>query len=83
VYCQICALIKWNSSQGYKNNMEKHVDVLIVGAGISGIGIAAHLAKNCPQRQFEIIERRDSLVELGIYFVILVFVLIQICRLWF
>ncbi len=41
--------------------MEKIVDVLIVGAGISGIGIAAHLAKNSPQRQFEIIERRDSI----------------------
>ena len=25
--------------------MEKHIDILIVGAGISGIGIAAHLSK--------------------------------------
>ncbi|MCU4413885.1 NAD(P)/FAD-dependent oxidoreductase [Acinetobacter sp. WU_MDCI_Axc73] len=41
--------------------MEKIVDVLIVGAGISGIGIAAHLSKNSPQRQFEIIERRESI----------------------
>lgn len=40
--------------------MEKNVDILIVGAGISGIGIAAHLAKTCPQRSYEIIERRDS-----------------------
>ena len=40
--------------------MEKNVDILIVGAGISGIGIAAHLSKNCPQRSFEIIERRES-----------------------
>ena len=40
--------------------MEKQVDILIVGAGISGIGIAAHLLKNCPQRSFEIIERRES-----------------------
>ncbi|MDK1684390.1 flavin-containing monooxygenase [Acinetobacter terrestris] len=40
--------------------MEKHIDILIVGAGISGIGLAAHLSKNCPQRQFDIIERRDS-----------------------
>ena len=40
--------------------MQKNVDILIVGAGISGIGIAAHLAKNCPQRSFEIIERRES-----------------------
>ncbi len=37
--------------------MEKQVDILIVGAGISGIGLAAHLSKHCPQRSFDIIER--------------------------
>ena len=40
--------------------MEKQVDILIIGAGISGIGVAAHLSKNSPQRQFEILERRES-----------------------
>ena len=40
--------------------MEKQVDILIIGAGISGIGLAVHLSKNCPQRKFEILERRDS-----------------------
>ena len=40
--------------------MEKQVDILIVGAGISGIGLAVHLSKNCPQRKFEILERRES-----------------------
>ena len=40
--------------------MEKHIDILIVGAGISGIGLAVHLSKHCPQRQFDIIERRES-----------------------
>lgn len=40
--------------------MEKQVDILIVGAGISGIGVAAHLSKHSPQRSFEIIERRES-----------------------
>ncbi len=40
--------------------MDKQVDILIVGAGISGIGLAAHLSKHCPQRSFEIIERRES-----------------------
>ncbi|MGI1794619.1 MULTISPECIES: NAD(P)/FAD-dependent oxidoreductase [Acinetobacter] len=40
--------------------MEKQVDILIIGAGISGIGLAAHLSKHSPQRSFEIIERRES-----------------------
>ena len=40
--------------------MEKHIDILIVGAGISGIGLAVHLSQHCPQRQFDIIERRES-----------------------
>ncbi|KAB0629077.1 NAD(P)/FAD-dependent oxidoreductase [Acinetobacter gandensis] len=40
--------------------MEKQVDILIVGAGISGVGLAAHLSKQCPNRSFEIIERRES-----------------------
>jgi len=40
--------------------MEKQVDILIIGAGISGIGVAAHLSKNSPQRSFDIIERRES-----------------------
>lgn len=40
--------------------MEKQVDILIIGAGISGIGLAAHLSKESPHRSFEIIERRAS-----------------------
>lgn len=40
--------------------MEKFIDVLIVGAGISGIGLAVHLTKKTPQQKFTIIERRKS-----------------------
>ncbi|WP_394729956.1 flavin-containing monooxygenase [Altererythrobacter sp. GH1-8] len=36
-------------------------DVLIVGAGISGIGIAAHLGMSCPDRSYAILEARDDL----------------------
>jgi cation diffusion facilitator CzcD-associated flavoprotein CzcO len=36
-------------------------DVLIVGAGISGIGMAVHLQMNCPDRSFGIAERRADL----------------------
>lgn len=41
--------------------MDKQVDILIIGAGISGIGLAAHLIQKCPQRSFEIIERRQNI----------------------
>lgn len=36
-------------------------DVLIVGAGISGIGMAAHMRMKCPTRGFAIVERRARL----------------------
>ncbi|HMP44476.1 MAG TPA: NAD(P)/FAD-dependent oxidoreductase [Sphingopyxis sp.] len=36
-------------------------DVLIVGAGISGIGMAAHLRMHCPGRSFALVERRADL----------------------
>ncbi len=36
-------------------------DVLIVGAGISGIGMAAHLQMRCPDRSFGLVERRANL----------------------
>ena len=37
------------------------VDVLIVGAGISGIGAAWHLQHLCPERSWTIVEARDDL----------------------
>jgi len=37
------------------------VDVLVVGAGISGIGAAYHLQKLCPDRSFAIVEERADL----------------------
>lgn len=40
---------------------ERHVDVLIVGAGISGIGAAHHLQKQCPDRSYAILEGRPDL----------------------
>jgi monooxygenase len=38
-----------------------HVDVLIVGAGISGIGAAYHLKKHLPGKTFAILEGRDAI----------------------
>jgi cation diffusion facilitator CzcD-associated flavoprotein CzcO len=38
-----------------------HVDVLIVGAGLSGVGAACHLETRCPGKSYTILEARDRL----------------------
>jgi monooxygenase len=38
----------------------EHVDVLIVGAGLSGIGAACHLQRECPERTYAILEAREA-----------------------
>jgi cation diffusion facilitator CzcD-associated flavoprotein CzcO len=38
----------------------EHVDVLIVGAGLSGIGAACHLQRRCPRHTFAIVEARAT-----------------------
>lgn len=38
----------------------EHVDVLIVGAGISGIGSAYHLQDQCPGKSYAILEMKDT-----------------------
>lgn len=40
--------------------MSDHVDVLIIGAGLSGIGAAAHLAKDLPATTYSVLERREA-----------------------
>ena len=37
------------------------VDVLIIGAGLSGIGSACQLRRNCPNRTFAIFESRTDI----------------------
>src|SRR5690242_19179878 len=39
----------------------EHVDVLIVGAGLSGIGAACHLQERCPGKTFAILEAREDM----------------------
>jgi monooxygenase len=39
----------------------EHVDVLIVGAGLSGIGAAYHLGKHCPGKTYAILEGREAI----------------------
>jgi cation diffusion facilitator CzcD-associated flavoprotein CzcO len=38
----------------------EHVDVLIVGAGLSGIGAAARLVQEHPQRSYAVLEAREA-----------------------
>ncbi|HEY7960890.1 MAG TPA: NAD(P)/FAD-dependent oxidoreductase [Solirubrobacteraceae bacterium] len=39
----------------------EHVDVLIVGAGLSGIGAGCHLQAECPRKTYAILEARDCI----------------------
>ena len=39
----------------------EHFDVLIVGAGLSGIGAGFHLQQKCPGKSYVILEGRDCI----------------------
>ena len=39
----------------------EHFDVLIVGAGLSGIGAGYHLQQKCPGKSYAILEGRDCI----------------------
>jgi cation diffusion facilitator CzcD-associated flavoprotein CzcO len=41
--------------------MTEHLDVLIVGAGLSGIGAAYHIADDCPWASYAVFEARDAI----------------------
>ena len=41
--------------------MAIHTNIMIVGAGLSGIGAAVHLQKSCPDRDYMLIERREAI----------------------
>src|SRR3954452_21043987 len=40
---------------------QDHFDVLIVGAGLSGIGAGYHLQTKCPGKSYVILEGRDCI----------------------
>ena len=39
----------------------EHFDLIIIGAGISGIDMAYYMAKKCPDRSFVVLERAEKL----------------------
>ena len=44
-----------------EHGVPEHVDVLIVGAGLSGIGAACHLQEDCPEKTYTILESRGAI----------------------
>ena len=46
---------------GPLSTSSEHVDVLVVGAGISGLGAGYHLQNKCPWVSFTILEGRDDI----------------------
>ena len=54
-----------DSSEGVEHPGEDspkdHVDVLVIGAGISGIAAGYHLQHECPQKSYAILESRDGI----------------------
>ena len=40
---------------------KNHYDIIIIGAGLSGIGTACHLRRECPDKTFTILEGRNNI----------------------
>ena len=48
------------ASDGIERASTQHFEVLVVGAGISGVGSAYHLKTQAPDRSFKVLEAQDS-----------------------
>jgi cation diffusion facilitator CzcD-associated flavoprotein CzcO len=44
-----------------QNSRREYHDVIIVGAGIAGLGAACHLQRECPTKNYLILEARDTI----------------------
>jgi monooxygenase len=59
---RLCGLSHKRRQPGCENRLvDEHLDVLIVGAGLSGIGAAWHLSKQHPGRSYALLEAREAL----------------------
>ena len=48
------------STNGQSESLPTYIDVVIVGAGISGVGSAYHLKEQCPDKSFVVLEALES-----------------------
>src|SRR3954469_8649061 len=44
-----------------KRDEQTDFDVIVVGAGLSGIGVGFHLQRDCPQKSYVVLEGREAL----------------------
>ena len=50
-----------HQTQFAEANGDDDLDVIVVGAGISGIAMAVHLQRDCPDKRFAMLERRAGI----------------------
>jgi len=55
------AILRHRTNARMKESVIEYVDVVIVGAGLSGIGAACHLQDHCPDKSYAILENRSAL----------------------
>src|SRR6056297_2439973 len=55
-----CGMEEYDMTQMFEPATNTHVDVLIVGAGISGIGSAYHLQDQSPWASYAILEMKET-----------------------
>lgn len=58
---KFCVLLCFFVADMIVSRAMEHVDVIIVGAGLSGIGGACHLKMQCPNKSFVILEGREAM----------------------
>jgi len=57
-----CAVVySTDSDRQARGDALEHLDILIVGAGLSGVGAAHHLQERCPGKTYAILEARGDL----------------------
>src|SRR5262249_29788947 len=61
-YLLRCVMFVWcQRAQSEQSMAAEHFDVLIMGAGLSGIDAGYHLQKLCPRKSYVILEQRDQI----------------------